>query len=382
MSSVPLGKRITGPQGETCRIIDFLGRGAFGEVYLATDESTGNCVSVKLLRIGQLSDDSARRALLNEIRSAQQINHPNVVRVLWVDEGTIADLGPYVCMEYVSGGTLARLLCTQAQVGVSVPLDRAIEMMIDIAQGARAINEKLIHRDIKPDNILLEGKILKIGDFGISKFVDESTRLYTFKGGQHIAYMAPEAWAGEKNTYKLDVYAVGLVFFEILALKHPLVARVRDPGRLADWEAVHLFETCPDIRSLRPDVPTSLSQLISRMTAKRPQDRPDWTNALTVLSSPVVEPKLGRNAAISQAVASALARRRAQEKEDLESARAARESQTQYLIYKHSCDDLLKRLQPAVEQFNQEFQFGKIGVSKGLGTTYTLPTGGSIDLMF
>ena len=101
---------------------------------------------------------------------------------------------------------------------MQIPMPRAVEMMIDIAQGARAINEKLVHRDIKPDNILIEGKTLKIGDFGISKFVDESTRLQTFKGGQHIAYMAPEGWVGEANTFKLDVYAVGLVFFEILAL--------------------------------------------------------------------------------------------------------------------------------------------------------------------
>ncbi|MCU1298082.1 MAG: serine/threonine protein kinase [Acidobacteriaceae bacterium] len=75
--------------------------------------------------------------------------------------------------------------------------------MIDLAQGARAINSKLIHRDIKPDNILIEGKTLKIGDFGISKFVDESTRLQTFKGGQHIAYMAPEGWLNQANTFKL-----------------------------------------------------------------------------------------------------------------------------------------------------------------------------------
>jgi len=115
MPSVLIGQRITGPQNETYVITDFLGRGAFGEVYRATGESTGAVIAVKLLALGQLADDVERRALLNEIKAAQQINHPNVVRVLHVDEGSTTGLGPYVCMEYVSGGTLARLLSVQCK---------------------------------------------------------------------------------------------------------------------------------------------------------------------------------------------------------------------------------------------------------------------------
>src|SRR5437763_7106975 len=126
-------------------------------------------------------------------------------------------------MNYISGITLLKLLRTQQSTNSQIPFPRSIEMMIQIAQDSRAINSKMIHRDIKPDNILVEESMLKIGDFGISKFVDESTRLLTFKGGQHIAYMAPEAWQNERNTFKLDVYSVGLVFHQIMLLKHPLL---------------------------------------------------------------------------------------------------------------------------------------------------------------
>jgi serine/threonine protein kinase len=95
---------------------------------------------------------------------------------------------------------------------------------------------------------LLEDKILKISDFELSKFTDESTRTRTFKGGQHVAYMAPEGWVGGTNTYKLAVYAVALVFHEILTLRHPLYQNVKDPANARDWERVHLYEPLPDVR--------------------------------------------------------------------------------------------------------------------------------------
>ena len=182
-------------------------------------------------------------------------------------------------------------------------------MMIDIAQGAQAINEKLIHRDIKPNNILIEGGKLKIGDFGISKFVDESTRLNTFKGGQHVAYMAPEGWQNQANTFKLDVYSVGLVFYQILSLKHPLAGKVADPSKFLEWEKVHLYEQCPDVRTFRDEVPVSISQLVSRMVSKRPGDRQAGTRSLGILTKPgTVNP--ADHPAIKAAVEAVIARRK------------------------------------------------------------------------
>jgi serine/threonine protein kinase len=286
MPSLVLGTTLIGPNNETFKVTDFLGQGAFGEVYRAVGQLSGSVVAVKIIPIGTLDSDESKRALLNEVKAAEQIKHPNVVEVLFVNDGIESAIGPYVVMEYVSGGTLAKLLRVQGQSGDQISLKRALEIMMNIAQGAKAINEKIIHRDIKPDNILIEGNTFKIGDFGISKFVDENTRLHTFKGSQHIHYMAPEGWQQLPNTFKLDVYSVGLVFYQILTLQHPLRAKVNDPSSFQDWETAHLFEQCPDVRTIRPDAPTSLAQLLSRMVSKRPADRPSWDDVLEVLSRP------------------------------------------------------------------------------------------------
>jgi eukaryotic-like serine/threonine-protein kinase len=307
MPAVPIGITFTGPNNETFEVTDFLGRGAFGEVYRASGQDSGAVVAVKLLPIDVLASTDSKLALLNEVRAALDVKHPNVVQALYVNDGTSSAIGPYVVMEYVSGGTLAKLLRSQGQSGTLIPLARAIEMMIGLGQGARAINQKLIHRDIKPDNILIEGDALKIGDFGISKFVDESTRLHTFKGGQHIAYMAPEGWEGLANTFKLDVYSVGLVFYQILTLKHPLLNKVKDPNNFLDWEKAHLYQPCPDVRTMRSDVPLSIAQLLSRMVSKRPDDRPSWDEALKLLSQPEINGVV-MHPSVSAAVEAAIAR--------------------------------------------------------------------------
>ena len=339
-------------------------------------------MAVKLLPVSSLATEDSRVALLNEIRAAQQVTHPNVVQVLHVNDGALSPIGPYVFMEYVSGGTLARLLRAQAQSGIQIPLNRAIEMMIDIAQGARAINEKVIHRDIKPDNILIEGSALKIGDFGISKFVDESTRLLTFKGGQHIAYMAPEAWQNQPNTFKLDVYSVGLVFYQILILKHPLMHKVKDPSNFLDWEKAHLYEQCADVRTLRNEVPVSIAQLASRTVSKRPNDRPRWDEVLKILSQPET-----RNAAdhpsVKAAVEAVINRKQEEEEKALKSRQQQTEREKQLALYQYSCDVLLQQLKPAVEQFNREFQHGQITYDRQLGLmTYRIPSGHNITVSF
>ena len=389
MPSIQIRQEIIGPQSELYAITEFLGRGAFGEVYRAVGRSTGAVIAVKMLALGELADDVDKRALLNEIKAARQVNHRNVVRVLHVDEGTNPSVGPYACMEYISGGTLERHLRVHRQASAQIPISRALVMMLDIAQGARAINEKLVHRDIKPDNILIEGETLMIGDFGIAKFVEESTRRQTFKGGQAVAYMAPEGWVGEKNTYKLDVYAVGIVFDEILTLTHPFRSRVVDQGSSRDWERVHLHEIFPDLRPLRNDAPLGLVQLVPRMAAKRPQERPEWSEILERLSDPANEPAASVSPAISQAVTAAVgavvAKKAAEEKVRLKLAAEQRESERRLELFKYSCDALLQRFQPAVEHFNRECQVDQIRVKKGReafgrvgGLTYVLGWGVSL----
>jgi serine/threonine protein kinase len=377
MPSVALGTSFVGPNGETFKITDFLGQGAFGEVYRSVGETSGTVVAVKLLPLGALASPENKLALLNEIRTAQQIRHPNVVQVLHVDDGTSSQIGPYVVMEYVSGGNLATVL----RAGTKIPVDRAIEMMIDIAQGARAINEKLIHRDIKPDNVLIEGSKLKIGDFGISKFVDESTRLYTFKGAQHIRYMAPEGWANQANTIKTDVYSVGLVFYEILTLKHPLLQYVNDPVNFLDWEKAHLYQQCPDVRTLRNEAPLSIAQLLSRMANKRPNERPSWDEILNVLSQPEIGSSI-KNPTVTAAVEAAVARSQELQKKELE-ARARQDDRDEQLgLYRYACGTLLEQLNPVIEQFNQEFQRGQITRRSDPMIIYDIPLGQSIQVFF
>jgi hypothetical protein len=279
-------------------------------------------------------------------------------------------------MEYVSGGSLLNVL----RAGTQIPLERAMEMMLDIAQGTKAINETLIHRDIKPDNVLIEGKKLKIGDFGISKFVDESTRHYTFKGVQHRAYMAPENWENQANSIKIDVYSVGLVFYELLTLRHPLLPYVKDPNNSLDWRAAHLYQQCPDVRTSRNDVPLSIAQLLSRMVSKRPDERPYWDEVLNVLSQPsAVSPT--KNPTVTAAVEAAVARKEEEKKKELELLAQQDKRETQLDLYRYSHAALLTQFDPVVEQFNREFQYGQITRHEEMGTMfYRIPEGQSIQV--
>jgi serine/threonine protein kinase len=297
MTSNRIGREIIGPASESFRIETMLGNGSFGEVYRCVGTKSGTVAAVKMVPQHKLTDPSTLsiKTVLNEARVAMlQVNHPNVVRVLHVDTGSDSGVGPYVMMEYVEGGNLQDLITRTQTDGRQLTLDEAISLMRGIALGAQAINEHLVHRDMKPDNILLDGPsacpIPRIADFGIAKIAAEPTRPETFKSTQPIWYMAPEAWREEKNTYKMDVYSIGLVFYEILTLNHPLVSFVGDPTDWVRWRAVHLSQACPDVRNARPDTPLTLAKLVMRMTDKSPGNRPSWDEVLSALNIPTVTP--------------------------------------------------------------------------------------------
>jgi len=381
MTGSRIGVEIIGPSGEQFRLTDYLGHGFFGEVYLAIGTSSGRVIAIKLLPINALRNPNAQIALANEIQVASQIVHPNVVQVLHVNTGS-SSIGPYLVMEFISGGTLGGLLCAQQNANSLIPMSRAREMMIDIAQGARAVNERLIHRDIKPDNILIDGTRLKISDFGISKVIDEQTRTHTFKGAQHIAYMAPEGWESQTNTFKLDIYSVGIVYYQILMLNHPLLQFVSDEHDWREWRKAHLFSVCPDIRKMRPDVTTTIAQLASRMVNKRPQDRPDWEEVLTILSSNEDSPVHPNP--LTNALEIAINRQQELEVARLEEQQLAEKETRKNELYQYSCKQLTSIFDGVVEQFNIQYQHGKVK-KYDVGPSdfrYILPTGGRITFSF
>lgn len=381
MAGTMIGTEINGPNNDRLLLTDYLGQGFFGEVYRAVGLTSGRIVAVKLIPSNILQNPDSKRALFNEIKLANKITHPNVVQVLYVNTDD-TPIGPYMVMEYVSGGTLAGLIRTQRSANSSIPLLRCREMMIDIAQGARAINEQLVHRDIKPDNILIDEAHLKIGDFGISKVIDEQTRTMTFKGGQHVMYMAPEGWENQTNSYKLDVYSVGLVFYEILTLRHPLRQFIDDPNDWRGWREAHLFSVIPDIRKIRTDINLAIAQLTWRMVSKRPQDRPGWDEVISILSAndgPPPQPN-----AVAKAVEIAISHQQELEIKNLAAQQLTEKENRKNELYHYSCKQLINAFDSVVEQFNAQYQQKRIAKrSEGLNTyVYTMPNGGLITFTF
>jgi len=366
-----LGTALVGPGGEEFLLKEFLGAGAFGEVYLAEGTVSHSIAAAKLLPMNGIDSQDLRGSLVNEAQLAQQVAHRNVVNVLHV--GQHDELGPYLLMEYVAGQTLKEFLLNRRAAEAVLPVQAAVDMMLHIAQGARAINEKLVHRDIKPDNILLAGNVLKISDFGLSKLVAERTRTRTFKGIGPIMYMAPEAWQYETNTPKMDVYSVGLVFYQILTLDHPLRDKLSGTAPVEAWRRAHLFCRTPEARELRSDAPLQLSQLLSRMVAKRADDRPEWDEIIDVLSGAREEAPWSDG--LTRILDGAVARREKVEQQRLaEQQREEREREIQD-AYLASFGEALAQWDALVGSFNAAYQGGEIRkeVISSKQVVYSLP---------
>lgn len=402
MADGRIGTVVMGSNQEKFHLDSYIGGGSFGEVYKASGLTSGMTVAVKMAPEDKLSDPTtlAFRTVLNETRAEMlKVNHPNVVRVLYADPGTDTKIGPYVIMEYVDGGNLQELLAERSRASKRFALDEAITLMGGIVLGAQAINEHLIHRDIKPDNILLDGKPdalrPRIADFGIAKVVLEMTRPETFKGIQSIWYMAPEVWRDEKHTPKIDVYSVGLVFYQILTLEHPLLAFVSDSWDLIKWRAAHLYELCADVRSTRDDVPLPLARLLLRMTDKSAGNRPDWDKVLDSLDLSNAQPPKKVDvdprllAAFKQHANEGLREERERSKVELERQRKREIDGARSQEYVRSATRLLTQFDEIIEVLNEQepdYAIQLQGVpppgGESLMRSYVLPNDRRIECLF
>src|ERR1700728_3881461 len=196
------------------RIIGLLGRGGMGEVYRATDLALGQSVALKFLPEEAAQNQRLLERFHGEVRVARQVSHPNVCRVYDIGE---AEGMPFISMEYVDGEDLASLLL---RIG-RLPADKAIETARKLCAGLAAAHDRgIIHRDLKPQNIMMNkrGDVV-IMDFGLAAVADQLSGAEVRNGTP--AYMAPEQLRGAEVTPKSDIYALGLVLYELFTGRRP-----------------------------------------------------------------------------------------------------------------------------------------------------------------
>lgn len=257
-----------------------LGNGGFGTVYKAHKEADKSIVAVKTL----LSTFNNKEELLSfqkEIAQTTLVSSPNVIKYYCVHDGTqYESLPPYIIMEYANQGTLRDLIDRQKSTSEMFDLDYLIGLYRQLLNGMKAVNEKLVHRDIKPENILIKDNILKISDFGLSKFVNDATRTLTFKGFGTPKYIAPEAWNNDKNTIQMDIYSMGVIFYELATLDYPYQID-NNPNC---YEDAHLYKVPKNPSDINSELPPNITSIILRMLEKPTQKRfTNWNEIESVL---------------------------------------------------------------------------------------------------
>ncbi|HWM14482.1 MAG TPA: serine/threonine-protein kinase [Gaiellaceae bacterium] len=247
-----------------------LGRGGMATVHLARDSELDRPVAVKVLA-GHLSgDEDLRERFVREARMAAGLSHPNVVQVFDAGE---EDGRLFIVMEYVPGVTLADEL---GRVGKLAPAP-AVELALQVCAGLEHAHETgLVHRDVKPGNLLLrEDGVLKITDFGIARAVEATQLTQVGSVLGTAAYLSPEQAAGERVTAATDIYGLGVVLYEFLTGRTPFVIE-----SLTDLLAKHRESAVTPVRELEPAVPEALEAAVMKCLARNPDYRPASAAAL------------------------------------------------------------------------------------------------------
>jgi serine/threonine protein kinase len=247
-----------------------IGRGGSAVVYRATDLKLGRQVAIKVLPPELAYNDSVRTRFIREAQTAAGLNHPNIVPIYSVDERD-------GLVYFVMGLVLGQSVGTKVAAEGPLPVERAERVLREVADAlAYAHSRGVVHRDVKPDNILLDrdtGRAL-VSDFGIARASEGESRLtLTGVAVGTPAYMSPEQAMGERELDgRSDLYSLGVVGYYMLVGDPPFRA-----SSAAAMLVKHVSEAPPRIRQKRADVPASLALVIDRALAKRPEDR--WANA-------------------------------------------------------------------------------------------------------
>jgi CheY-like chemotaxis protein/tRNA A-37 threonylcarbamoyl transferase component Bud32 len=266
-----------------------IGEGGMSRVYKATQRSLRRQVCIKVMREEIAHDPSLADRFQDEGIALATLRHPNIVSVL--DVGRTDDGQLYMVMEYIDGGDLRGLLGRVDKV----PVREAVQLVVQLLGGlSEAHGHGIIHRDLKPSNVLLTSlkdgsKLVKLVDFGIAKLMEGlrlrpgQTRVGTVVGTP--GYMAPEQLLGMEVSFATDLYAVGIILFELVTGRRPFVAR--DEFELAQ---LTMMTPVPHLREFGADLPDALDVLLNALLAKNPKDRPQSAAEVRATLAGIVVP--------------------------------------------------------------------------------------------
>ena len=245
------------------QIIKSIGEGGMANVYLAYDTILDRNVAVKVLRGDLATDEKFVRRFKREALSASSLSHPNIVEVYDVGE----DNGQYyIVMEYIEGCQLKQLLKKRGRLTLS----EVIDIMLQITDGLSVAHDAyIIHRDIKPQNIMiLDSGLVKITDFGIAMAMNSTQLTQTNSVMGSVHYLPPEQANGKGSTLQSDIYSMGILMYELLTGELPYKG-----DNAVEIALKHLKEKIPSVREKFPEIPQSVENIIIKATAKNPKNR-------------------------------------------------------------------------------------------------------------
>lgn len=260
--------------GNRYQVGEIIGRGGMAEVHLGYDTRLSRTVAIKILRTDLAQDATFLARFRREAQSAAALNHPSIVSVYDTGEETVTSTGgtelalPYIVMEYVKGRTVASLL----HGGDPVPIGEAVQIVVGVLSALEySHHEGIIHRDIKPGNIMLTtGGKVKVMDFGIARAIADSAATMTQTNSVvgTAQYLSPEQARGEVVDARSDLYSTGCVLYELLTGRPPFVG---DSAVAVAYQ--HVSETPKPASQIASDIPDAIDRVVMKSLAKSREDR-------------------------------------------------------------------------------------------------------------
>lgn len=277
---ITIGSILPDNKGNKYEVIKNIKPGGFGQVFLCKRIQDDKRFAVKTM-LNAFPSNEEYNAFQNEVNAARTVKGENVIKYEFFHDGSAYnEYPPYIIMEYANQGSLKDILDERRKSNQLFTNEEITEMLLQLARGMACINEVLVHRDIKPANILIKDSTLKITDFGLAKYTEASTRYVTFKGYGTKAYCSPEVWENDKNTIQMDIYSMGIVFYEIATLEYPY--RVNGD----QYEEAHLYTAAESPMKYNPNLEPRIVSIINKMLQKPRSKRfKNWKEIIDILES-------------------------------------------------------------------------------------------------